>query len=170
MYVAEAGSYLFEFGILSYYTGNPVYYQTAKNADLRLLSMRSPIGLLGRDMNVDTGGWTMTQSMVGAYADSYFEYLYKSWLLFHDPEIKRIWDASIAAIQVHLAEPRGNLLWYGKVDMATGRKVSSEVTLWDAFFPGLLALSGDLARSARGDAAWDSVCGPVRARSDRVRL
>jgi hypothetical protein len=155
--VAEAGSYLFEFGILSYYTGNPAYYQTAKNADRRIFSMRSPIGLLGRDMNVETGGWTMTQSMIGAYADSYFEYLYKSWLLFHDPEVKRIWDSSIAAIQAHIAEPRGNLLWYGKVDMATGRKVSSEVTLWDAFFPGLLALSGDLDRSKRADAAWDSV-------------
>jgi hypothetical protein len=155
--VAEAGSYLFEFGILSYYTGNPVYYQTAKNADRKLHALRSPLGLLGRDINVETGEWTMTQSMVGAYADSYFEYLYKSWLLFHDPEIKRIWDESIAAIQGHIAEPRGDLLWYGKVDMDTGRKASSEVTLWDAFFPGLLALSGDLERSARSDAAWDRV-------------
>ena len=153
--VAEAGSYLFEFGILSYYTGNPVYYQTAKRADLKLHSMRSPIGLLGRDVNVETGEWTVTQSVVGAYADSYFEYLYKSWLLFKDPEIKRIWDASIEAIQRCIAEPRGRLLWYGKVDMKTGRKVSSEVTLWDAFFPGLLALSGDLPRAARSDEAWD---------------
>jgi hypothetical protein len=155
--VAEAGSYLFEFGILSYYTGNPVYYQTAKNADRALFSRRSPLGLLGRDINVETGEWTMTQSMVGAYADSYFEYLYKSWLLFHDPEIKGVWDASIGAIQAHIAEPRGDLLWYGKVDMNTGRKASSEVTLWDAFFPGLLALSGDLERSRKSDAAWDWV-------------
>ncbi len=153
--VAEAGSYLFEFGILSYYTENPGYYQTAKRADLKLHSMRSPVGLLGRDVNVETGEWTMTQSAVGAYADSYFEYLYKSWLLFGDPEIKRIWDASIEAIQRCIAEPRGRLLWYGKVDMKTGRKVSSEVTLWDAFFPGLLALSGDLPRAARSDEAWD---------------
>ncbi len=153
--VAEAGSYLFEFGILSYYTGNPLYYQTAKRADLKLHSMRSPIGLLGRDMNVVTGEWTMTQSTVGAYADSYFEYLYKAWLLFKDPEIKRMWDSSIEAIQRHVAEPRGRLLWYGRVDMNSGRKVSSEVTLWDAFFPGLLALSGDLDRARRSDEAWD---------------
>jgi len=153
--VAEAGSYLLEFGILSYYTGNPLYYQTAKRADLKLHSMRSAIGLLGRDMNVVTGEWTMTQSTVGAYADSYFEYLYKSWLLFKDPEIKRIWDSSIEAIQRHVAEPRGRLLWYGRVDMNSGKKVSSEVTLWDAFFPGLLALSGDLDRARRSDEAWD---------------
>ena len=90
--MAEAGSYLLEFGILSYYTGNPVYYQTAKRADLKLNSMRSRIGLLGRDVDVETGQWTVTKSVVGAYADSYFEYLYKSWLLFKDPKIKRIWD------------------------------------------------------------------------------
>ena len=53
----------------------------------------------------------MTQSTVGAYADSYFEYLYKAWLLFKDPEIKRMWDSSIEAIQRHVAEPRGRLLW-----------------------------------------------------------
>ena len=43
----------------------------------------------------------------------------------------------------------------GRVDMNSGRKVSSEVTLWDAFFPGLLALSGDLDRARRSDEAWD---------------
>jgi hypothetical protein len=95
--------------------------------------------------------------MVGAPADSYYEYLYKSWLLFHDPEIKRAWDSSIAAIQAHIAERRGPLLWYGIVDMNTGRKVSSRVMLYDAFFPGLLALSGDLERARASEAAWDTV-------------
>jgi Glycosyl hydrolase family 47 len=153
--VAEAGSYLFEFGILSYYTGDPKYYQAAKRASLEINSLRSKLGLLGRDLDVETGQWTMTQSMVGAYADSYFEYLYKSWMLFHDPDIKRVWDDSIAAIQKYIAEPHGELLWYGKVDMNTGRKVNAEVTLWDAFFPGLLALSGDIGRAKAGQAAWD---------------
>lgn len=153
--VAEAGSYLLEFGLLSYYTGEPRYYQTAKRASLKINALRSPLGLLGRDLDVETGRWTMTESMVGAYADSYFEYLYKSWLLFGDPEIKSVWDSSISAIQRHIAEPRGPLLWYGKVDMNTGRKVNADVTLWDAYFPGLLALSGDLPRAEAGQASWD---------------
>jgi hypothetical protein len=155
--VAEAGSYLFEFGLLSYYTGEPRYYQAAKRASLEINALRSSVGLLGRDLNVETGQWTMTQSMVGAYADSYFEYLYKSWLLFGDPEVKAVWDSSIAAIQRHIAEPRGPFLWYGKVDMYTGRKVSSEVTLWDAFFPGLLALSGDIPRAEASQSSWDAL-------------
>lgn len=153
--VAEAASYLFEFGILSYYTKNPKYYQIAKRATKTVFSLRSKLGLVGRDIDVQTGKWTYTQSMVGAYADSYYEYLYKSWLLFKDPNIKRIWDVSIRAIQKYIAEQRSNGLWYGKVDMNTGKKVSSEVTLWDAYFPALLALSGDITSAKRADDAWD---------------
>ena len=155
--VAEAGSYLLEFGVLSYYTGDPKYYRAAKRASLKINELGSKLGLPGRDVDILTGKWTVTRSMVGAPADSYYEYLYKSWLLFHDPEIKRAWDSSIAAIQAHIAERRGPLLWYGIVDMNTGRKVSSRVMLYDAFFPGLLALSGDLERARASEAAWDTV-------------
>jgi Glycosyl hydrolase family 47 len=153
--VAEAGSYLLEFGILSYYTQNPKYYQTAKTATRKIHSLRSPIGLLGRDLDVETGKWTLTQSMVGAYADSYFEYLYKSWLLFKDPQIKEIWDSSITSIQKYIAEPRDKMLWYGKADMYTGKKLNATVTLWDAYFPALLVLSGDTSRARQADNAWD---------------
>ena len=155
--VAEAGSYIFEFGILSYYAEDPIYYQTAKKASEKIFSLRSKRGLLGRDINVETGKWTMTQSMVGAYTDSYFEYLYKSWLLFKDPDIRQIWDSSITSIQKYIAEPRLNRLWYGKVDMETGKKINSEITLWDAYFPALLALSGDINRAKAAQNAWDYV-------------
>ncbi len=153
--VAEAGSYIFEFGILSYYTQNPTYYQVAKKATKKIYSMRSKINLLGRDLDVETGNWTLTQSMVGAYADSYFEYLYKSWLLFKDPELKKMWDVQIAAIQQYIAELHNGMLWYGKVDMNTGEKINAEVTLWDAYFPALLALSGDLPRAKTSFNAWN---------------
>ena len=153
--VAEAGSYIFEFGILSYYTQNPKYYQAAKKATLKIFSSRSKIDLLGRDIDVESGKWTMTQSMVGAYADSYFEYLYKTWLLFKDPEIKKIWDIHIAAIQKYIAETKDGKLWYGKVDMDSGKKLNGQVTLWDAYFPALLALSGDLPKAKASLNAWD---------------
>jgi hypothetical protein len=153
--VAEAGSYLFEFGILSYYTADPTYYQIAKTATKKIHSLRSSIDLLGRDVNIESGKWELTHSMVGAYTDSYFEYLYKSWLLFHDPEIKAIWDVSVTAIQKYIAEEQDSLLWYGKVDMYSGEKINSEITLWDAYFTALLALSGDLPRAKSSLDAWD---------------
>ena len=93
--VAEAGSYLMEFGLLSYFTENPKYYQTAKRATKAVYQRRSRIGLLGRDLNVETGQWTEDESMAGAYTDSYFEYLYKAWGLFGDPELLTILEAHI---------------------------------------------------------------------------
>ena len=155
--VAEAGSYLMEFGILSYYTQDPVYYQTGKRATLALNELRSDIGLFGRDVNVETGEWTETNSMVGAYADSYFEYLYKAYLLFGDPELKTLYDDNIAAVQRHLPDLRDSLLWYPRVDMHTGERTQTEITLWDAYFPALLTLAGDVERAELAFNAWESV-------------
>ena len=155
--VAEAGSYLMELGLLSYFTKDPKYYQTGKRATLALNNRRSAIGLFGRDINVETGEWTETNSMVGAYADSYFEYLYKAYTLFGDPELKAIWDENIAAIQRYLPDERDSLLWYPRVDMETGEVTQTEITLWDAYFPALLTLSGDLDRAERAFNSWEYV-------------
>ena len=155
--VAEAGSYLMEFGILSYYTKDPVYYQTGKRATLALNALRSDIGLFGRDVDVETGEWTETNSMVGAYADSYFEYLYKAYLLFGDPELKALYDDNIAAVQRHLPDLRDSLLWYPRVDMHTGEPTQTEITLWDAYFPALLTLAGDVERAELAFNAWEQV-------------
>lgn len=155
--VAEAGSYLMEFGLLSYFTENPEYYQTAKRATKAVFDRRSEIGLVGRDLNVETGEWTIIESMAGAYVDSYFEYLYKAWLLFGDPELKTMYDAHIGPINRYLTDSDGDLLWYGKSDMETGKRTATDITLWDAYLPGLLALSGDMPRAKKAHNAWDAV-------------
>lgn len=152
--VAEAGSYILEMGILSYYTEDPRYYQAGKKASLALYTRRSAIGLEGFDINVETGQWGDTRSFIGACEDSYFEYLYKSWRLFHDPELKVMWDTSIAAINRYIPEESDTSLWYGYVDMTTGAKVLPEVTLYDAFFPTLLGMDGDLRRAEKFESTW----------------
>ena len=45
--VAEAASYTMEMGVLSYYTGDPKYYQAAKSATKSIYQRRSEIGLIG---------------------------------------------------------------------------------------------------------------------------
>ena len=152
--LAECGSYAFEFGILSYYSKDPKYYQAAKNAIIKLNALKSPIGLFGRDIDVTTGEWTQTQSMVGAYADSYFEYLYKSWLLFGDEDLKMIWDDNIAAVKKYLSDRQDGRLWFCKADMYSGEKNGYDVTVWDAYFPALLVLSGDIETAALNFDAW----------------
>ncbi len=153
--VAEAASYVFEFGILSYYTRDPVFYRTGMRAERAIFSRRSAIGLVGERIDVNSGKWLAEQSHVGAYIDSYYEYMYKAGLLFGDPELLAMWKVSIAAIDTHIAEDYHGELWFAQVDRTTGVRLNRFVNVWDAYFPGLLALSGNLDRAARHQDAWD---------------
>jgi len=79
---AEAGSYLIEMGVLSYYTKDPKYYQMAKRATKAIFSTRSNLDLIGQNYCVSTGEVLDSTSQVGCFVDSYYEYIYKAWLLF----------------------------------------------------------------------------------------
>jgi hypothetical protein len=146
---AEAGTLLLEYGTLSRLTGKPVYYEKAKRALVETFRRRSAIGLVGERFDVETGKWTRTDSHIGARIDSYYEYLWKCWKLFADADCKAMWDASIAAANRYLPEEVHGRLWYGQVAMDTGARTGHEYGALDAFMPGLLAYSGDVARAKR---------------------
>ncbi|MDQ1557217.1 MAG: degradation enhancer, mannosidase alpha-like 2 [Pyrinomonadaceae bacterium] len=146
---AEAGTLLIEFGTLSKLTGKPVFYQKAKRSLVEVYKRRSTIGLVGQRINVETGEWTNRNSSISAEIDSYYEYLLKCWLLFGDEDCRRMWRTHIRAINRHLADDTPNALWYGHADMDTGRRAATTYGALDAFFPAVLALSGDLRRARR---------------------
>jgi ER degradation enhancer, mannosidase alpha-like 2 len=144
---AETGTLLIEFGTLSKLTGNPVYYDKAKRALVETYNRRSSIGLVGTNINVETGKWTNTGSHVSAEIDSYYEYLLKCSILFNDKECGKMWDEGIAAVNLHLRDEVNGALWYGHADMNSGKRTRTTTGALDAFFPGLLALGGDLNRA-----------------------
>lgn len=146
---AEAGTLLIEFGTLSKLTGRHVYYEKAKRALVAVFERRSKIGLIGTRINVETGEWTNKDSHVSAEIDSYYEYLLKCWKLFGDKECKAMWDKSIPAINKYLSDETKTGLWYGHSDMETGKRGATTYGALDAFFPAVLALSGDLDRAKR---------------------
>lgn len=139
---AEIGTSLLEFGTLSKLTGNPVYYEKSKRALVALYGHRSKIGLVGTWINVETGEWTNKTSHIGGAIDSYYEYLIKSWLLFGDNECKHMWDDHLAAIMKYVADTSHGGVWYGQVDMETGKRTGTEFGSLEAFFPAVLCLSG----------------------------
>jgi mannosidase alpha-like ER degradation enhancer 2 len=146
---AETGTLLLEFGTLSKLTGRPVFYEKAKRALVETFKRRSPLGLVGESINVETGAWTNTDSHISGGIDSYYEYLWKCWLLFGDRDCRDMWTASIPAVHKYLADEIRGELWYGHADMQTGKRTKTTYGALDAFFPGLLALSGDLPRARR---------------------
>jgi mannosidase alpha-like ER degradation enhancer 2 len=166
---AEAGTLLIEFGTLSKLTHRKIFYDKAKRALVEIYNRRSPIGLVGTWINVETGQWTDPDSHISGAIDSYYEYLLKCAILFNDPDCRRMWSESIAAINKYLADQiRAGLpvefmpkrkrplppveilgLWYGHADMNTGVRTATTYGALDAFFPAVLALSGDPERARR---------------------
>lgn len=157
---AETGTLLIEFGTLSKLTGKSIYYDKAKRALVETFKRRSAIGLVGTNINVETGEWTNKDSHISAEIDSYYEYLLKCWLLFGDEECRSMWEASITKIHTYLADEGENMraknvngpimvgdLWYGHADMETGKRTGTTTGALDAFFPALLVLDGDLNRA-----------------------
>jgi Glycosyl hydrolase family 47 len=151
---AETGTLLIEFGTLSKLTGKPIFYDKAKRALVETFKRRSSIGLVGEWINVETGEWTNKDSHISGAIDSYYEYLLKCSLLFEDADCKQMWNESIVAINKYLLDVTksggsvsGSQLWYGHADMNTGKRGATTFGALDAFFPAVLALSGDLGKA-----------------------
>ena len=146
---AEIGTLLLEFGTLAKLTGKPAFYDKPKRALMELVRRRSPLGLVGEEIDVESGEWISRQSHVGGGIDSFYEYLLKASLLFGDADCARIWKESVAALNRHLADDGPTGLWYGQVDMLSGKRTATEFGALHAFLPGVLALSGDVPRARR---------------------
>jgi hypothetical protein len=141
---AEIGTLMLEFGMLSILTGNSAYYNKAKHAITEVYNRRSKIGLVGTQINVETGEWTNTASHISGMIDSYYEYLIKSYLLFDDKDFKVMYEESINAVNKYLLDSVSTGLWYAHADMNTGEKTQTVFGALDAFMPGMLVLGDDI--------------------------
>ncbi len=145
---AEIGTYLLEFGTLSRLTGDAKYYNYAKYALLNLYERRSDLGLYGDEIDCVTGEWTGTNSHISACIDSFFEYLVKGALMFEDLDCLTMWRESYLALNTYVADSTANGLWYGRVDMNTGKRTATVAGALDAFYPAVLCLAGDVKQAA----------------------
>ncbi|HYS53067.1 MAG TPA: glycoside hydrolase family 47 protein [Thermoanaerobaculia bacterium] len=146
---AEIGTLILEFGTLSKHTGKPVYFEKAKNALVQLYNRRSKIGLVGEEIDVESGQWTNPNSHVGGGIDSYYEYLLKCAKLFGDKDCQSMWSTSIRAVNQYLADGA----WYGEADMNSGKRTATQFGALHAFLPAVLALGGDVPRARRLEAS-----------------
>jgi mannosidase alpha-like ER degradation enhancer 2 len=146
---AEIGTLILEFGTLSKLTHKPVYFEKAKNALVQLYNRRSKIGLVGEEIDVDSGQWGSRTSHVGGGIDSYYEYLLKCARLFGDRDCESMWRSSVRAMNKYVADGA----WYGEVDMDTGKLTKPEFGALHAFLPSVLALGGDIRRARRLEAS-----------------
>lgn len=141
---AEIGTLMMEFGKLSKITGNNAYYETAKKAIMEVYKRRSKIGFVGEQIDITNGKWISTQTHISGYIDSYYEYLYKSWVLFADKDFKEAFDTHNKAIKKYLVDKTVNGWFMRHADMNTGKETSTTYGALDAFYAGLCAYAGDI--------------------------
>lgn len=147
---AEIGTLVLEWGVLSKLTGKPVYFESAKRALVELYKHRdATTGLVGQGINVETGEWTNKNSHIGGAIDSYYEYLLKCEKLFDDRECGDMYRSGIDAVNKYIADETDRGLWYGRVDMVTGKRNGTNFGSLQAFLPAVLVMGGDLDRAKR---------------------
>jgi len=144
---AEIGTLLIEYGMLARHTGKQMYYDKAKHALVELYKRRSSIGLVGSEIDVETGKWTDPAAGIMGGIDSYYEYLLKASILFGDQDCARMWEESVRAIDKYLADEQPTGLWYGHADMNSGERTHTFYGALDAFYPAVLALGDDVHRA-----------------------
>ncbi|KFB45525.1 mannosyl-oligosaccharide 1,2-alpha-mannosidase IB [Anopheles sinensis] len=142
---AGIGTFILEFGTLSRLTGNPVYEDVAMNALHALYDHRSPIGLYGNHIDVQTGRWIAQDAGIGAGVDSYYEYLIKGSLLLEQPDLMATFLESKAAIDRYLKRDD----WYVWVSMTKGQLTLPVFQSLEAYWPGLLSLYGSTTEALR---------------------
>jgi mannosidase alpha-like ER degradation enhancer 2 len=146
---AEIGTYLLEFGKLTEYTKDSNFYRVAKKAAFAIFSRRTDVDLVGTTIDVNTGEWRNTECQIGARIDSYFEYLFKAWLLFGDKDCKEAWDIHNKAIMKYMFTEVPSGAYYTRVDMRSGKETNSLYGALDAFYAGIVALSGDITTARK---------------------
>jgi ER degradation enhancer, mannosidase alpha-like 2 len=145
---AEIGSLLIEYGMLARLTGKHEYYDKAKRAVVELYKRQSKIGLVGSEIDVETGAWSDPTAGIMGGIDSYYEYLLKASILFGDQDCARMWRESQAAIEKYLADRRPDGLWFGQADMNSGARTTTDYGALDAFYPAVLVLAGNVNEAA----------------------
>jgi mannosyl-oligosaccharide alpha-1,2-mannosidase len=151
---AEIGTYLPEWGTLSRLTGDPKYHDVTRRAAVALFAKRSKRDLLGTRIDALTGAWLDRRATIGSYADSYYEYLWDSWQLLGDAEMRSMYRTCTAAILRDQSDRRDGRLWFADVDMETGARLNTRQDELASFYGGLLHQGGDRAAGVGYTESW----------------
>jgi mannosidase alpha-like ER degradation enhancer 2 len=142
---AGVGTFILEFGTLSRLTGDPLFEEVAMNALHALYHHRSPIGLVGNHIDIQTGRWTAQDAGIGAGVDSYYEYLAKGSILLQRPELMHMFNDGRKAIEKYLKRDD----WHLWVSMSKGQVTLPVFQSLEAYWPGVLSLVGDMNKAIK---------------------
>jgi hypothetical protein len=160
--IAEIGTNILEFGVLSQLTGDAKYFTAAKNAYRAVVDRRSSLDLLASYLNVETGQWVDTTDQApNPPDDSFYEYLWGGWAMFGDRDCLNWYRMFTAAFKKYLIETYNGRAWFKQVNFQTGELVSRDQSELAAFYGEVLAHGGDVALGESYYRTWADVPGPA---------
>lgn len=184
---AGAGSLTLEFTVLSRLTGDARFEQAAKRAFWEVWNRRSEIGLIGNGIDAERGSWIGPHSGIGAGMDSFFEYALKSHILLsgnsmpnatirnedgldpnklHPPlpaelhsseAFLQAWHEAHASVKRYLYTDRNSFPYYSNSHRATGQPYTMWIDSLGAFYPGLLALAGEVDEAVEANLVYTAL-------------
>jgi hypothetical protein len=156
--LAEIGTNILEFGVLSQLTGDPKYWNAAKKAYQVTMAKKSSLNLLGTYLDVETGEWTdSTDQAPNPPVDSFYEYLWGGWAMFGDRDCLNWFNETNAALARYSLETYNGLTWYKQVDFQTGALVGREQSELAAFWAEVLGHAGQLNLGHSYYQSWTKV-------------
>jgi hypothetical protein len=102
----------------------------------------------------------------GSGIDSFYEYLFKAYILFGDKQYLDMYNRAAAAVAKYLKKGP----WYIEADMHTGLPTHLHFNSLQAFYPGLQVQAGAIAEAAGTQAAFFSLWSRFRALPERFVL
>ncbi|WP_307865672.1 glycoside hydrolase family 47 protein, partial [Streptomyces montanisoli] len=156
--LAEIGTNIMEFGLLSRLTGDSKYYDAAKRAYRSAIEARSSLDLLATSLNVETGRWAdSVDNGPNPPTDSFYEYLWGGWKLLGDKDCRDWFRLLNGALVKHSEERYDGRLWFKQIDYSTGALLGRGQSELGSFYAELLSASGDRARGEAYYRSWTDV-------------
>ncbi|CCB77563.1 MULTISPECIES: glycoside hydrolase family 47 protein [Streptomycetaceae] len=156
--LAEVGTNVMEFGLLTRLTGDRRYLDASMRAYRAAMARRTSLGLLGTSIDAETGRWTDPASVApNPPVDSFYEYLWGGWALLGDRRLRDWYRSLTSAILKHQADTGTGHLWFRQVDPATGRQLGTSQSELASFYAGLLGKGGDPRHARAYYESWTAV-------------
>merc|ERR1719489_252725 len=115
--LAELGTLHLEFATLTKYTGDPKYLEKVMKTRDYIEKTDKTNGLYSNIINLNTGSWGFPpESSLGAQADSFYEYLLKSWILSgkKDTTARLMYDEAVKVLEENIITTSpGGLVYAG---------------------------------------------------------
>lgn len=156
--LAEIGTNLAEFGLLSRLTRDPKYLDAGRRASRAVVERQSSLGLLGTELDVESGRWTDGSAQApNPPVDSFYEYLWLGGKLLDDGELLHWYRTLTDAVLRHQLDRQDGHSWFRQVDFASGAVLGHQQSELAAFYAGLLGKGGDLDLGRDYYRSWTAV-------------